>query len=189
MDKRGAIIISVRFITIMITIAVVLVFALTFFLQAQSKTELTAGVVEAQIQQQIERELLETRSKVSLPVYQADLKRGEVFTFGMGIKNYLGLGSKFTVEIDYAKSIETNTGQPIDLADYNIDPEIMSFDKLGPYVINNTERAIVRIPIMVPLGAPKGTTHIFNVKATCDLPDTGLCNPYGYAQSIRVNAV
>ncbi|MBD3259415.1 hypothetical protein GF371_02165 [Candidatus Woesearchaeota archaeon] len=189
MDKRGAIILSVRFITIMITIGVVLVFALTFFLQAQSQTELTEGVIEAQIQQQIERELLETRSKVSLPIYEADLKRGEVFAFGMGIKNHLGVGSNFEVEIEYAKSIETNTGQEISLADHDIDPAVMSFDKLGPYAIEKSERKIVRIPIMVPLGAPKGTTHIFNVKAVCDMQDTALCNPYGYAQSIRVNTI
>jgi uncharacterized membrane protein len=183
MDETGGITLSARFIIIMVTIAIVLVFALIFFQQAQRGTELTAGVVQAQLIQQIEKELVETRSKVSLPIYEATLKRGETFTFAMGVKNYLGLDSDFSVEIAYDKSIETNTNQIVQIT--NADDFFLA--NFGPYPLKDKERKIVRIPIRIPEGTEKGTTHIFNVKATCDLTGTTLCNPYGYAQSIRVH--
>jgi len=183
MNETGGITLSARFMVIVITIAIVLIFALFFFQQAQRETELTVGVVEAQLIQQIERELVETRSKVSLPIYEATLKRGETFTFAMGIKNYLGLATDFSVEITHDRSIETNSNKIIQIT--NADDFFLP--NFGPYPLEDKARKIVRIPIRVPDGTQQGTTHVFNVKATCDMSGTSLCNPYGYAQSIRVH--
>jgi len=183
MNKRGGITISARFIIIIVTIAIVLIFALLFFQQAQRSTEVTVGVVEAQLIQQIEKELVETRSKVSLPIYEATLKRGDTFTFAMGIKNYLGLESDFSVEIDYDYSYKTEYEHMVQIDN----PEDFFISNFGPYPLKDKERKIVRIPIRIPEGIERGTSHVFNVKATCDLTGTELCNPYGYSQSIRVH--
>ncbi|MCK4670015.1 MAG: hypothetical protein KAT43_02335 [Nanoarchaeota archaeon] len=185
MNRQGAIRLSVNLIVVIIIALACVVFAFTFFLQQKEELDILTGIVEQQAKQQIMKQLTQTTSKVVLPIFSADMKREETETFGLGIKNYIGYKEEFTVRISFDSAINTETKAVVDPV---VNTNKFFIPKLGPYPLDDKEKEIVRIPIRVPSGTPRGLTYIFDVEVRCETENV-ICRPYGYVQQIEISVI
>ncbi|MBW3013907.1 hypothetical protein KY335_01545 [Candidatus Woesearchaeota archaeon] len=186
MNKKGALRLTVNFIVIIIIATACLVLATTFFLQEKEELDIITGIVEQQAKQQIMRELTQTTSKVVLPIFSAELKRGESYIFGLGLNNYMGFKEVFTVYISFDSAIDTETKAVVDPG---VNTEKFFIPELGPYDLEDKEKRIISIPMRAPTGSRRGITYRFNVKVACET-DSSLCKPnYGYPHQIEISVI
>ncbi|MBW2995402.1 hypothetical protein KY312_03540, partial [Candidatus Woesearchaeota archaeon] len=133
---------------------------------------------------QINQLFASTTDKVVLPEFRKQLKRGQSYTFALGIKNYLEQRADFNVRMSFSQALVTK-----DESSYQITADISKwiFEQQGPFTLNDNEQEIISLPVHA-IGAEEGITYVFDVTVNCDLV-TDLCNPYGYKQKIYIDII
>jgi hypothetical protein len=164
----------------------VAVLALGLFLVKNFLT--TSSELEQQISSSVEMQintiLSSTNEKVVLPEFKKQLKQGQRYIFGLGIKNYIEETADFTITMKFVNAYTTN-GE----VQYSPNTNIGAwyFEKQGPYTIEKDKSKLVLLPVEVKQGVV-GITYVFDVDVICSV-NSNLCNPYGYKQKVYVSVI
>ncbi len=179
---------AISFFVILVLGLVMILLAFAFFKEGISDTKNIARQIEQSAQMEIQKLLSDTDAQFIVPIYEKELKAGQTYTFGAGIRNNLENAS-FKINVIYAHS-EDDSGNQIDIAQYHINPLDFMFEDYGTFFLKKNQKELINIPVRVPESAKKNINYIFRVYATCDLSQlSSLCNPYGYEQEIVVKVV
>jgi len=171
--KAQGIGISIIVVIILSLIASTMLFM--FFVKSKRTTEKLTGEIEAGFREALIQQMTDTTQKVILPIFKKKIKRGQSYTFPLGIHNVL----ESNEEINFYVKIEGD----------GFDVKTWTYEEIGPYVLKEDDKQIVKITIRVPSTAKRGAEYKFKINVFCDIvsgiPES-LCNPYGYQQEIII---
>lgn len=165
---------------------VMILLAFAFFKEGFSSTDNIIRQIDQSMQTEINKLLSDSDAQFIVPIYEKELKIGETYTFGAGLRNNLE-NANFQIHMVYDYS-EDYSGNRIDSV--QISSSEFLFDDYGTYYLKKNQKELINIPIRVPENAERNTNYVFKVYATCDLIElSSLCNPYGYEQEIVIKVV
>ena len=163
-NKKGALELQMNFIILIILSLIILVFSTILLKNVLSSTSKMSSQVNKNLQQKIEKIMIENKKDVAIPFNFAHISKPGVVSFPIGIKNNLNNCNKFFIHV-YAN----------DPVGYTLQKrQITSKYKLiiAP-ILHNESVSVLKNdmkvkPIIVTLKkGPKGV-YIINVNVTCN---------------------
>ncbi|HLD05841.1 MAG TPA: hypothetical protein VJG90_09050 [Candidatus Nanoarchaeia archaeon] len=161
MQKKG-IELSINMLVVLILSIVIFGGGIAIFYKAFAKGQEQVYYLDQASQRQIEN-ALDDGSLVAIPISSKTIERNGHATFGIGVTNEKGSTHNFALAITYA------TGEP---ASANGNSWIKNHEWGNPVPLQNGEKKVFNL-YLVPNGANQKGTHIFNVVACYDGPDSG----------------
>ncbi len=132
-----------------------------------TSTQKIQAKISIEIQQEIEKRLVESGEQTSIPINKIMLQQGESHYFGLGILNMLGQEKEFKINIDFDRAY-TKFNELIPLADAGYIDKNWVFSDVLPVVIKNNDYEIVPITVLADAKMSEDSytapgTYIFNV--------------------------
>lgn len=177
MDNKGAIGLSINVLVIIIISLVILSGGITLLYKFIGGAEEIKTDLDKRTQDELERLLVSQGQKVALPLHVAEVARGEIHVFGIGILNTFDTQQTFFIKIQLKKAVDefgqeipVNTASVVSWIFYNSKGILINADN------NHKETLLVN----VPKTAAKGQ-YIFAASVQTS------SGPYGNPQTFIVN--
>ncbi len=184
MDRKG-IELSVNFLVMLIISIVIFGSALYMVKQFFQSTKDVQSKLSAEVEQEIERRLVESAEQVSIPINKATLGTRGSNTFGLGILNMLGEKKTFNIKMNF-DSAYTKLNGLIAIADGSFIDKNWIFTDIPEVTINNNDYEIVSLPVVVDARMSEDSNtlpgiYVFNVcvfKSAAQKCEKGVTNLY-----------
>lgn len=138
---------SISFLVMLIISIVIFGGAIYMIKQFFTSTQKIQAEISTEIQQEIERRLIESGEQVSIPLNKITLQQGESRYLGLGILNMLGQEKEFGINIDFDRAY-TKFNELIPLADAGYIDNNWIFSDIPPVLIKNNDYEIVPITVL-----------------------------------------
>jgi hypothetical protein len=182
MNNKKALEFSITFFVILAVGLVMIILSFMFFQRGLEQSERIASEIDQNTRLEIEKVLTESGERFIIPMYEVELRKGDSYSFGAGIKNVLD-PTVFKLDVKFKKA-ETFAGEYLEA----IDGDEFLFEDYGSYILDENEKTIQQVQLRIPKNVKENVNYYFEVTVSCVL-DTELCDPYGYPQEIVVKVV
>ena len=178
MKKKGAIGLSMNVLVVIIISLVILGMGVTMLYSFIGGATDIKTKLDAKTDAELERLLVNQGKMVALPLHVADVERGELHIFGIGIMNVGDVGEEFQINVELSKAYNED------------DVEITSTVGTSGWFEFNNEAIHIQegdhvkelIGVSVPPNALKGQ-YVFNARVSANN------EPYGNKQNFIVNVI
>ena len=179
MNKKGAIGLSMNVLVVIIISLVVLgmgVAMLYSFIGGASdiKTKL-----DAKTNAELERLLVNQGKMVALPLHVADVERGDMHIFGIGIMNIGDVGEQFFITVELSNAYNENDEDITSSVGVSSEWFLFNDEAINIQEGDNIKEVIA---VIVPKGATKGQ-YVFTARVSANN------EPYGNKQKFIVNVI
>ncbi|MBS3127040.1 hypothetical protein J4228_02650 [Candidatus Woesearchaeota archaeon] len=185
--KSAAIELSVNMLVMIIISLVVLGLGIAFLYQLLGEATIGQQDLDQRLQEELERLLIDEGQRVAMPLFTADVQRGERHIFGLGILNIGGAGKSFVVKIELdsvfdAQKKEITLENKDTLADMWLlyPQDIISLQEGG----HKIESILVNVPKTAVPGQYIFKARVFALE---NLDESGEPEQYGTTQTFVVN--
>jgi hypothetical protein len=177
MQKKGAIGLSMNVLVVIIISLVVLGMGVTMLYSFIGGADDIKTKLDAKTAQELERLLVNQGKMVALPLHVADVERGELHIFGIGIMNVGDVGEEFYITVELSKAYDEEGGE-ISMAG------ISEWFEFNNEAIHIQEGGHIKelIAVSVPQDATKGQ-YVFSARVSAN------DEPYGNKQNFIVNVI
>jgi len=159
MKKKGAIGLSMNVLVVIIISLVVLGMGVTMLYSFIGGASDIKTKLDAKTNEELERLLVNQGKMVALPLHVADIERGEMHLFGIGIMNIGDVGEEFYIKVELSGAYNEN------------DEEITSSVDISNWFLFNDEAIHIQegnhvkesIAVIVPQDALKGQ-YLFSAR-------------------------
>ncbi len=180
MNKNGGIDISINMLVIVIISLVILSSGIILMYQFIGGAEEIKMDLDQRTNDELERLLVNQGERVALPLHIADISRGDIHVFGLGVLNTLGTNQEFLITIEL-KRVSDETEQEITAKINKAEVQDWLLYNTQPIFISEGSNIKEPILVSVPKNAVKGQ-YIFIAKV-----NTALGADYGNPQQFYVN--
>lgn len=152
MNKRG-IEFSVGFLVGLIIAILIFSLSLYFVFQWFGEAEELKGDIDRQTQDRIMSTLKTGNQQVGIPISVIDVKRGDIATFGLGVRN-IGNTAEFSASVSFAGAYDEKGNQMAVDDNYINTNWLGQLRNIAPFSLDKNEMQVV--PIIVKAGTQMG---------------------------------
>ena len=183
MQKKGAIGLSMNVIVVIIISLVILGMGVTMLYSFIGGASDIKTKLDARTDAELERLLVNQGQMVALPLHVADIERGDLHIFGIGILNIGDVGNEFFVTVELSNAYNEED------VDITTEVDVSTWVEFNNEVVHIQEGDNVKevIGITVPKDATKGQ-YVFTAKVAIDKVYTS-DTKYGNKQKFIVNVI
>ena len=178
MQRKGAIGLSMNVLVVIIISLVVLGMGVTMLYSFIGGASDIKTKLDAKTNAELERLLVNQGKMVALPLHVADVERGEMHLFGIGIMNVGDVGEEFYITVGLSKAYNEDDEEitnSVDVSDWFLFNDEAIHIQEGGHVKES-------IAVIVPQDALKGQ-YVFTARISANN------EPYGNKQNFIVNVI
>lgn len=166
MNKRG-IEFSVGFLVGLIIAILIFSLSLYFVFKWFGEAEELKGDIDKQTQERIMSTLKTGNQQVGIPISVAEVKKGQMATFGLGVRN-IGSEAEFSATINFAGAYDEKGNQMAVDDDYIDTNWLGNLQTINMFTLKKNEMQIIPILVRASAQMAQGTStqkgdYVFNV--------------------------